>query len=522
LVDRLANLFRFSLQILELPMVWREARLGLIATGVGLFALPALAADLPLKAKPFVAEPAFDWSGVYVGVHAGYGGGMKDWLSQSTDFAAAGWLAGAQIGILKQIGSLAVGVELEGAGAGIRGAETAAFGGPALGVTATSSSSSRIDGMVTLAGRAGLVADRWFVFAKGGLAGAWEKHTINVSIVGGAPNGTLTATGNEFRWGPMVGLGAEYALDRNWSIMAEYDFYHFGNRDVTFNGTATQAGVTTPFQGTLPVSQDAIHLVKVGANYRFGGVATDPSYAPVRPAPGHDWTGAYVGAQGSYGFGRTGWPANGIAFGPTAPSQDLDMSSWLAGVNGGFNVQSGVFVFGVEGEWMWTGLKGNQTTTQTDPIGIVQTLTLQTAIDWIAIASARAGFIVGDRTLVYGKAGVAIAQEKHTMVGSLSQAGVGSLNFDLAGKAAHSGIAVGVGVEYALAGNWSLKAEYNYIRMIGQFVSATGAENVNVPPLTGQINLVQGINGLSQDLNLFKAGLNYHFNPMPGPIAAKY
>ena len=38
----------------------------------------ASAADFPVKAAALPA-PAFDWSGVYVGVHAGYGGGMKDW-----------------------------------------------------------------------------------------------------------------------------------------------------------------------------------------------------------------------------------------------------------------------------------------------------------------------------------------------------------------------------------------------------------------------------------------------------------
>ena len=37
-----------------------------------------------------------DWSGVYVGVHAGYGGGMKDWESNAVngwDYIARGALA---------------------------------------------------------------------------------------------------------------------------------------------------------------------------------------------------------------------------------------------------------------------------------------------------------------------------------------------------------------------------------------------------------------------------------------------
>src|SRR4051794_36962990 len=75
----------------------------------------ALAADLPVKAKPIVAA-TFDWSGVYVGAHAGYGGGMKDWRPSviQADFVARGGLVGGQIGINKQLGSFVFGLELDG------------------------------------------------------------------------------------------------------------------------------------------------------------------------------------------------------------------------------------------------------------------------------------------------------------------------------------------------------------------------------------------------------------------------
>jgi len=54
--------------------------LGLAASAVGTMLSfgSALAADMPVKA--LVPALAFiDWSGVYIGVHAGYGGGMKDY-----------------------------------------------------------------------------------------------------------------------------------------------------------------------------------------------------------------------------------------------------------------------------------------------------------------------------------------------------------------------------------------------------------------------------------------------------------
>jgi opacity protein-like surface antigen len=232
---------------------------------------------------------------------------------------------------------------------------------------------------------------------------------------------------------------------------------------------------------------------------------------------GYNWTGAYVGAQGGYGFGRETWPD---FIDPTLPGfGTYDVSGGLAGVNGGVNVQSGSFVFGVEGEWMWTGIKGGQTVVQTAP-GTTQTTTLGTAIDWLAIASARAGFVVRDRWLVYGKAGVAIADEKHSVTNLLDISGLGSSAIDVTAKAVHTGIAVGLGTEYALAGNWSVKLEYDYIKMLAQPFTANGTETFNIPQLLqGQISYATGFSRMPQDLQLLKFGVNYHFSAMPGATA---
>ena len=96
----------------------------------------ALAADMPVKAAPIVAV-GYDWSGVYVGVHAGYGGGMKDWDARTTDFVARGALVGGQVGINRQISSFVFGLELDGSWADMSGSQFISIGGPALGVTST-------------------------------------------------------------------------------------------------------------------------------------------------------------------------------------------------------------------------------------------------------------------------------------------------------------------------------------------------------------------------------------------------
>ena len=134
-------------------------------------AVGASAADLPLKGKPIVAA-GLDWSGVYIGAHAGYGGGMMDWdvvPRRPADFVARGALVGGQVGINKQLGSFVFGLELDGSWADIKGSSLS-FGGPAAGFTIDNTATSKIDSLATFAGRAGIAADRWFVFAKAGLS----------------------------------------------------------------------------------------------------------------------------------------------------------------------------------------------------------------------------------------------------------------------------------------------------------------------------------------------------------------
>lgn len=475
----------------------------------------ASAADLPVKAVA-LAPAAVDWSGVYVGVHAGYGGGMKDWwvgnvFGPNNDYAASGFLAGGQIGINKQIASLVFGLELDGSWANIRGSQNMRVEEPFF-IDTTATVTSRIEALATAAGRVGLAADRWLVFAKGGIAGAWEKHSSNAAsndFFAGTASSSFS--GNEYRWAPMIGLGAEYALEGNWSVKAEYDYLHFGTRSVRMSGSST--ALPTPFSVDVPITQDSIHLIKVGANYRIADPAVDPKYPPVRAVPGTNWTGGFVGVQGGYGFGRE-WRSQAPA--PLPGSGSFDVSGWLGGFDGGVNVQSGVFVLGVEGEWIWTGIKGSRSSTF--PLGgSTVTSGLNTSTDWLAIASGRAGFVVGDRLLVYGKAGLALANENHAMNG-VEVFGALSESLAASGKALHSGAVIGTGLEYALAGNWSVKGEYNYIRMFNQQTSQSGTYSQPLwAPAAAAVN-----SAITQDLQLFKLGVNYHFNPLPGAITARY
>src|SRR5262249_36233817 len=79
---------------------WTRASAGI---GVGLLALAdaAIAADLPLKAP--AARAVFDWTGLYIGAHAGFGGGsshavLTDPATSATRNVFNGMIGGVQAG----------------------------------------------------------------------------------------------------------------------------------------------------------------------------------------------------------------------------------------------------------------------------------------------------------------------------------------------------------------------------------------------------------------------------------------
>ena len=96
----------------------RTLLLGAVAS-VALLAGHAIAADLPVKARPIAAAPS--WTGFYVGLNAGgsFGSdtatqnatftstalGANELLSNTTQHAPKGWLAGGQLGYNWQVSS---------------------------------------------------------------------------------------------------------------------------------------------------------------------------------------------------------------------------------------------------------------------------------------------------------------------------------------------------------------------------------------------------------------------------------
>jgi outer membrane immunogenic protein len=229
-----------------------------LLTGVALAALggSALAADLPVRRGMPVKAPepvsyGYNWSGFYIGAHAGAGWGEKCWRDTVSGLADGchdgdGWLGGGQVGFNVQSGQFVFGVEFSGSIADITGSHTSTLFAP-------DTYSSDINSLFMLTGRVGMTFDRVLLYVNGG--GAWVRHEFEYA------SGGFTDSVKKNRTGWTVGAGLEWGFTPNWSIAAQYNYIDLGNNDVNF-----------PTFGPSTVDHE-MHLATVRLNYRFGGNA---------------------------------------------------------------------------------------------------------------------------------------------------------------------------------------------------------------------------------------------------------
>jgi outer membrane immunogenic protein len=233
-----------------------------LLTGVAFAALAcgsALAADMPARLGAPVKAPemmmaGYNWSGFYVGAHAGGG-----WSEKCFRFVGAsdgchdgdGGLAGGQVGFNMQSGQFVFGIEFSGSWANIAGSHNAVL-------VPADSYGSEAKALMMLTGRVGMTFDRMLLYVTGG--GAWARDEFRYTDA--APLATSVTKQNRSGW--TVGAGLEYGLSPNWSIAAQYNYVDLGDKNVRF------AGTTGVFPFTDSVDQN-LHLATVRLNYRFGG-----------------------------------------------------------------------------------------------------------------------------------------------------------------------------------------------------------------------------------------------------------
>jgi outer membrane immunogenic protein len=220
------------------------------------------AADLrrPYVAGPAMMAPAYNWTGFYFGGHVG--GGWLDHYSYEialpgnfVNQSPGSFLGGAQVGFNWQSGPWVLGVEGQFSWTDMN-ATTASILFPGF------SKNTHVDWLGTVAGRIGYAWNNWMIYAKGG----WAFANIDYRILFNA--GSYAAL-NDTLSGWMVGAGLEYGFWNNWSMKLEYNYMDFGDKTLTFVPAA-------PNPTEIWRTEDRIHVVKLGVNYRFGGKAPVP------------------------------------------------------------------------------------------------------------------------------------------------------------------------------------------------------------------------------------------------------
>jgi outer membrane immunogenic protein len=263
-------------------------------------AVPAHAADMPLKAPP--PPPAVcDWCGFYAGVNIGADWGRstispyQDLLFPpfgstvpgigivlvpgqfatlpATSGHATSVIGGGQAGYNWLNGPFLFGLEgdIDGTGLRMNSASMLSRTFIAGTQTVTANFSANIDWMATARGRIGYAGDHGLLYATGGVAVAGTRLNTAYNVVDPAPPllvpAPLSASDSRVLAGWTVGAGGEWMFNKNWSGALEYRHSDFGNHGYNIGiSDAVLAGLTPPGNAAVHLTTDQ---VTARLNYHF-------------------------------------------------------------------------------------------------------------------------------------------------------------------------------------------------------------------------------------------------------------
>jgi len=218
-------------------------------------------------------------------------------------------------------------------------------------------------------------------------------------------------------------------------------------------------------------------------------------------APVYNWGGFYIGANAGGGWSEKRWDVldiNGIAFREGSHTA----SGATVGGQIGYRWQASNWVFGLEAQGNWADFTGSNTSLIfNDPL--VGVVTNRSKIDALGLFTGQIGY-AWNNVLWYVKGGAAVTHDKYQ--GLLTGTGV---VLDGATETRWGG-AVGTGLEFGFAPNWSLGIEYNHLFMGSRDI--TFRETVAPGVISRQ-------DSIRQDVDMVTARINYRFG---GPVVARY
>jgi outer membrane immunogenic protein len=239
--------------------------------------------------------------------------------------------------------------------------------------------------------------------------------------------------------------------------------------------------------------------------------AKAPIYTKAPPVAVYSWTGFYVGGNAGYGWGDANdemtlgglWPTDGsgdnLSVGPLG-NRRLRPTGFTGGVEAGYNYQVGSWVWGIEADWEYFGLKDNFSATVTAASGDPYAFASSYKSNWLVTVRPRLGYAF-DQFLVYATGGLAISDQ--TFSQNITQLNVAFVEGGAVSKTT-AGWTAGAGTEYALDNRWRMKAEYLYVDPGSGSFSSAGIG----PPGS---NLYNATHSAHLKANIVRGGINYKF-----------
>ena len=235
-----------------------------LASGAAL-ALSAVSASADGAYRGGAVVAPYNWSGLYVGVNAGYGWGDADWQGPAAFFGVntfstdpRGGLVGGHIGVLHQWGNIVAGVEVSYDAAWLKDTVV----GP-VGIFPNDRFKTEINDLLLVVGRLGYATHNFLLYGKAGFA----SSEVELSGRSGAPVAGVTFNQDERLTGWTAGAGLEFMLSRNIILGAEYNYVRLDNESFDMRSGGTVVGIP------LHVNLDdvRIHTVMGRLSYKFGG-----------------------------------------------------------------------------------------------------------------------------------------------------------------------------------------------------------------------------------------------------------
>ena len=433
-----------------------------IAGPIDAIDIPRMAAEFN-RALPAYVPPSrdYDWTGFYVG-------GFVDntWSKTSAssvdnvsggsfgfDTNGARWGGGVQLGFDYMLPSrIVLGVAADMTSGGTKKTTFSDASG-------SSANQTTIFDSETVRGRFGYAADNILFYTTSGFA--WSNAQFVRTQLTGALNGATAGTDeatNKGLMGLTVGGGIAYAFAQNWNVFAEYRYTSFA-----------AASLSLPFSQLTTSTRTTVSAVELGVNYKFTpgwqtGMPAAPAGEALLPARhrspsahvAYEWTGFYLGGDGGFGW-ETASGTLTDALGAPLMSYTYRVNGPVAGLFVGGNYQLGRVVLGVEGDWQFSNLIGNnQTQAPLGAAGVFPTgpFTISTTVKDYASMRGRLGFAFG-RFQAFGTAGWAWGNPL------TSYALLGGAPFVNQGGRS-TGWTAGVGVDYAVTESVIARIEYRH------------------------------------------------------------